>query len=118
MANTRLECSLLGLLILFVVAALFFGAGYATRAAVSRKRYSEYLKYEPYLGAPRTTRPPAFLIRGGSLPSASAPSDNSDDRSSQGAGGQPPQKGLSEGGAVRPSNSLSESARLKPQRMR
>jgi hypothetical protein len=117
MANTRLECSVLGLLILFVVAALFFGAGYATRAAVSRKRYSEYLKYEPYLGAPRTTRPPAFLIRGG-VPSASAPSDNSDGRSSQGAGGQPPQKGLSEGGAVRPSNSLSESARLKPQRMR
>lgn len=108
---------MLGLLILFVVAALFFGAGYAARAAVSRKRHSEYLKYEPYLGAPRMTRPPAFLVRG-SLPSASAPSDNSDDRSSQGAGGQPPQRGLSEGGAVRPSNSLSESARLKPHSMR
>jgi hypothetical protein len=106
-----------GLLILFVVAALFFGAGYATRAAVSRKRYSEYLKYEPYLGAPRMTQPPAFLIRGGP-PSASAPSDNADDRLSRGAGGQPPQKGLSEGSAVRPSNSLSESARLKPQTMR
>jgi len=116
MANTRLECSVLGLLILFVVAALFFGAGYATRAAVSRKRYTEYLKYEPYLGAPRMTRPPAFLIRGNTL-SASAP-PNSDDRSSRGAGGQPPQKSLSEGDAVRPSNSLSESARLKPQTMR
>lgn len=105
---------MLGLLILFVVAALFFGAGYATRAAVSRKRYTEYLKYEPYLGAPRMTRPPAFLIRGNTL-SASAP-PNSDDRSSRGAGGQPPQKSLSEGDAVRPSNS--ESARLKPQTMR
>jgi hypothetical protein len=72
----------LGLLIVFVVAGLFFGAGYATRAAVSRKRYTEYLKYEPYLGAPRTG-PPAFLIRGNTL-SASAPPDNSDDRSSRG----------------------------------
>lgn len=107
---------MLGLLILFVVAALFFGAGYATRAAVSRKRHTEYLKYEPYLGAPRMTRPPAFLIRGNTL-SAFAPSDNSDDRSSRGAGSQPPQKSVSED-AVRPINSLSESAQLKPQTMR
>ncbi|MET4023042.1 hypothetical protein ABIC10_008183 [Bradyrhizobium sp. S3.2.12] len=103
---------MLGLLILFVVAVLFFGAGYATRAAVSRKRYTEYLKYEPYLGAQRMTRPPAFLIR--NTLSGSAPSDNSDERSSRGAGGQSPQKSHSE----EPSNSLSESARLKPQTMR
>lgn len=77
---------MLGLLILLVVAALFFGAGYATRAAVSRKRHTEYLKHEPYLGARRTTQPPAFLIRGNTL---SPTSNNFDDRSSRGAGDQP-----------------------------
>ena len=83
----------LGLLILFVVAALSFGAGYATRAAISRKRRTDYLKYEPYLGGQRMRQPPDLLIPGNTR---SATSRNSDDRSSRGSGVRSPQKSLSE----------------------
>lgn len=54
---------MLGLVILFSTAALSFAAGYATRAALSRERRAEYLKYEPYLRPTRTSEPPAFLVR-------------------------------------------------------
>lgn len=54
---------MLGLGILFSTAALPFGAGHATRAALSRKRRAKYLKYEPYLQPPRTSAPPTFLVR-------------------------------------------------------
>ncbi|GLR91075.1 hypothetical protein GCM10007857_77910 [Bradyrhizobium iriomotense] len=54
---------MLGLVILFSTAAVSFGAGYATRAALSRERRAEYLKYEPYLRPTRTSEPPAFLLR-------------------------------------------------------
>jgi hypothetical protein len=57
---------MLGLLILILTAAISFGAGYVTRAAVSRKRRAEYLKWEPYLPpSSRPSRPPAFLRKQG-----------------------------------------------------
>jgi hypothetical protein len=54
---------MLGLLILILTAAISFGAGYVTRAAVSRKRRADYLKWQPYLPpSSRPSRPPAFLV--------------------------------------------------------
>ena len=54
---------LLGLLILLSTAAVSFGAGYGTRALISRKKRVEYLRFKPYLPSSRkVTQPPAFLI--------------------------------------------------------
>jgi hypothetical protein len=39
---------MLGLLIIFVLVAIGFAAGYATRELISRKRYAEYLRFQPY----------------------------------------------------------------------
>lgn len=54
---------ILGLLLLFSIAAVAFCAGYATRELISRKRRAEYLKFKPYVTAPRAAQPPAFLVR-------------------------------------------------------
>ncbi len=53
-----------GLLVVFVLLAIGFGAGYGTRELISRKRHAEYLKYEPYVSPSRRLRqPPAFLVQ-------------------------------------------------------
>jgi hypothetical protein len=55
--------ALLALVFVLSTVALAFAAGYATRAAISRKRQAKYQLYEPYLMPPRVSQPPAFLIR-------------------------------------------------------
>lgn len=55
-----------GLLVLLVISVVSFAAGYSFRAAISRKRRVEYLKFAPYLRASHTSQPsqpPQFLIR-------------------------------------------------------
>jgi len=52
-----------GLLILIAIAVVSFTAGYALRAAISRKRRVEYLKFAPYVRASRPSQPPQFLVR-------------------------------------------------------
>jgi hypothetical protein len=55
---------MLGVLILILVAAISFAAGYVTRDRISRKRRDRYLKWEPYVRSPkRPAQPPAFLVR-------------------------------------------------------
>lgn len=45
---------MLGLLIIVVLLAIGFAAGYSTRGLISRKRHAEYLKFQPYISpAPR-----------------------------------------------------------------
>lgn len=39
-----------------------FAAGYGTRATLSRKRRSVYLKYQPYLAPRRSGRSPQVLV--------------------------------------------------------
>jgi hypothetical protein len=39
---------MLGFVIIFVLLAIGFAAGYTTRGLVSRKRHAEYLKFQPY----------------------------------------------------------------------
>jgi hypothetical protein len=50
------------LLVIFVI-AVSFAAGYGTRAAVSRRRRTNYLKWEPYVRPSRPSQPPDFLMR-------------------------------------------------------
>ncbi|WFU39375.1 hypothetical protein QA640_34195 [Bradyrhizobium sp. CB82] len=40
---------MVGLVIIFVLLAIGFAAGYGTRGLVSRKRHAEYLKFQPYI---------------------------------------------------------------------
>jgi hypothetical protein len=55
---------MLGLLIVFVLLAAGFGAGYATRDVVSRKRRAEYLRYEPYISpSARPGQPPGSRVQ-------------------------------------------------------
>ncbi|GLR84302.1 hypothetical protein [Bradyrhizobium iriomotense] len=55
---------MLGVLILVLVAAISFAAGYVTRDRISRKRRANYLKWEPYVrSGKRPAQPPAFLVR-------------------------------------------------------
>jgi hypothetical protein len=55
---------MLGLLIIFVLLAAGFAAGYATRELVSRQRRAEYLRYEPYVSpSARPKQPPASLVQ-------------------------------------------------------
>ncbi|RXG99091.1 hypothetical protein [Bradyrhizobium zhanjiangense] len=49
---------MVGLLIIFVLLAIGFAAGYGTRELISRKRHAEYLHLQPYVSpALRTGRP-------------------------------------------------------------
>jgi hypothetical protein len=43
---------MVGSFIILALMGLGFGAGYATRGLVSRKRRAEYLRYDPYLPPP------------------------------------------------------------------
>jgi hypothetical protein len=54
---------MLGLVLLVVIAATSFAAGYATRSAISRARRTKYLKWEPYVRPSRSSHPPQFLMR-------------------------------------------------------
>jgi len=55
---------MLALLVLIVLVAASFGAGYGTRELVSRKRRAKYLQFKPYLPPPRKrNEPPAFLVQ-------------------------------------------------------
>ena len=55
--------NMLGFLMLLVVLAGGFCAGYATREMISRRRRTEYLKYQPYITPSRRPKqPPAFLV--------------------------------------------------------
>jgi hypothetical protein len=47
---------MLGLFLLMLIVAVSFGAGYATRHIVSRRRRANYLKWDPYI---RSARRPA-----------------------------------------------------------
>jgi|SRR4051812_16396816 hypothetical protein len=55
--------SMLGLLLLFLIAMTSFAAGYITRSAISRRRRANYLKLEPYIRPSRPSNPPSFLVR-------------------------------------------------------
>jgi hypothetical protein len=48
-----------GLLIIFVLLAIGFAAGYATRELISRKRHTEYLNLQPYVSPVLRTRQPS-----------------------------------------------------------
>ncbi|MGY8663965.1 hypothetical protein Q3C01_16570 [Bradyrhizobium sp. UFLA05-109] len=62
---------MLGVLILVLVAAISFAAGYVTRDRISRQRRARYLKWEPYIRSGKPpAQPPAFLVR---TPKAQAP---------------------------------------------
>ncbi|MGV7213283.1 hypothetical protein [Bradyrhizobium sp. UFLA05-112] len=75
---------MLGILILVLVAAISFAAGYVTRDRISRKRRVRYLKWEPYVRpSQRPAQPPAFLVR---APKTQAPRISAVD----GAGSAPP----------------------------
>ncbi|UWU91300.1 hypothetical protein [Bradyrhizobium sp. CB1015] len=48
---------MVGLLIIFVLLAIGFAAGYGTRELISRKRHAEYLNLQPYVSPALRTRP-------------------------------------------------------------
>jgi hypothetical protein len=48
-----------GLLIIILLLAIGFAAGYGTRGLVSRKRHAEYLKFEPYISSTFGPRQPS-----------------------------------------------------------
>lgn len=54
---------MLGLLLLLLTAMTSFAAGYITRSAISRRRRTNYLKWEPYVRASQPAKPPSFLVR-------------------------------------------------------
>ena len=61
--NSNGMVNMLGFLMLVVVLAGGFCAGYATREMISRRRRTEYLKYQPYITPSRRPKqPPAFLV--------------------------------------------------------
>jgi len=47
---------MIGVVVLVCLMAASFGAGYVTRASLSRKRRSIYLNYQPYLAPRRSQR--------------------------------------------------------------
>lgn len=49
----------MGLLIIFVLLAIGFAAGYGTRELISRKRHAEYLNLQPYVSPALRTRQPS-----------------------------------------------------------
>jgi hypothetical protein len=51
------------LLFIILVAMSSFAAGYGTRAAVSYRRRTRYLQWEPYVRPSRPSQPPQFLMR-------------------------------------------------------
>lgn len=51
--------SMVGLLIIFVLLAIGFAAGYGTRELISRKRHAEYLHLQPYVSPALRTRQPS-----------------------------------------------------------
>ena len=53
---------MVGLLIIFVLLAIGFAAGYGTRELISRKRHAEHLKFHPYISP--TLRPGQFPDEG------------------------------------------------------
>ncbi|WP_247355452.1 hypothetical protein [Bradyrhizobium sp. 160] len=50
---------MVGLLIIFVLLAIGFAAGYGTRELISRKRHAEYLNLQPYVSPELRTRRPS-----------------------------------------------------------
>lgn len=50
---------MVGLLIIFVLLAIGFAAGYGTRELISRKRHTEYLNLQPYVSPALRTRQPS-----------------------------------------------------------
>ena len=60
-----------GLVLILVLGALSFAAGYGTREFVSRQRREKFLKFRPYLPPAEFRQPPAFLLRGRNLASRS-----------------------------------------------
>jgi hypothetical protein len=48
-----------GLLIIIVLLAIGFAAGYGTRGLISRKRHAEYLKFQPYISPTLRPRQPS-----------------------------------------------------------
>jgi hypothetical protein len=54
---------MLGLLVIFVLLAVGFTAGYGTRELISRKRHAEYLKFQPYISpSSRRKQPSAYPV--------------------------------------------------------
>jgi hypothetical protein len=57
---------MLGLLLVAIIVAISFAAGYWTRSAISSRRRTKYLKWEPYVRPSRApSQPPSFLMRSG-----------------------------------------------------
>lgn len=56
---------MLGSLLLIVMMATSFAAGYCTRSLVSHRRRTKYIKWEPYVRPSRSSQPPQFLMRSG-----------------------------------------------------
>ena len=50
---------MVGLLIIFVLLAIGFAAGYGTRELVSRRRHADYLHLQPYVSPELRTRQPS-----------------------------------------------------------
>lgn len=64
--DTRLDDGafrMLDLVLFAVIVPIAFGAGYATRSVVSRRRRTKYLKWKPYVRPSTSSQPPQFLIR-------------------------------------------------------
>lgn len=49
---------MLGSLLLIVMMATSFAAGYCTRSLVSHRRRTKYIKWEPYVRPSRSSQPP------------------------------------------------------------
>jgi hypothetical protein len=52
-------------LLLIVIVAASFMAGYRTRSLVSHRRRTRYLKWEPYVRAMPSSHPPQYLLQSG-----------------------------------------------------
>jgi hypothetical protein len=50
---------MVGLLIIILLLAIGFAAGYGTRGLISRKRHTEYLKFQPYISPTLRPRQPS-----------------------------------------------------------
>lgn len=64
---------MLGLLIIFVLLAIGFAAGYRTRGLISRNRHAEYLKFQPYISPTLSSRHPSSGERGRTRYASSEP---------------------------------------------
>lgn len=54
---------MLAVLLLTLIVASSFAAGYGTRTVVSRRNRERYAKWEPYVRPSRPSQPPQFLMR-------------------------------------------------------